>query len=56
METHIDGLNGHKIFIDTGSMLDKARNIQKRTPEENVDDYHLDVLRASNGTHVRFIN
>lgn len=38
--------------MEVGSVLVKARSGQKTVTEENADDYHVDVLRATNGTHI----
>lgn len=49
--------SGPNNFMETGPVLEKTRNGRKRVSDENrFDDYRLDVLRATNEAHKRFIN
>lgn len=39
--------------METGSVFDKAKSRRKSVSDENVKDYHHDVLLANNGAHIQ---
>lgn len=47
----IDGC-GHKKFRETGSVLNKEKSGRRSVSGENIDDYSLDMLRATNAASI----